>query len=168
MASNGNFAFAIDFSGLEDFVRELGGDAKRDFDNHLEDGMKEYGSLLEEGGQALAGYDGGDLETSIQFDRFERSGNAMEGSVGSDLEYAWRRHEEEYREGEFDKYDAGVKYEEYYVDGRGEETREKDRTAWRGLPAGRKYLERAMVATEDDFNEIMGEVYDKTLRGLGR
>ena len=164
MANNG-FNLSVEIPGLAEFVDNLELMETSFYDN-LEEGVKEYGSLLEEGGQALAPYDGGELETSIQFKDFRHVGNRMEGAVGSDLKYALRRHEDPYKEGTRDKYDAGVKFEEYYTDGRGQET--ILRPGWRGQKAGRKYLERAVDASETDFNEIMGEVYEKTFRGRGR
>lgn len=134
------------------------------FNKNLSDGMTEYGMLLEEGARSLSHRDGGQLEASIDFYSLEKNGNVVQGSVGSDLKYALKRHEAPYKLGTVnDKYDNGVKEVGYYVDSLGRRTRQQP--AWRGLKPGRKYVERAVVATEDDFEDILAEALDKTLRG---
>ena len=160
------FGFQIDIRGLADMEQQLEG-MTEDFERNLSDSMNEYGMLLEEGARSLSHRDGGQLEASIDFYSLTKKGGVMEGSVGSDLKYALKRHEDPYKLGTTrDKYDAGVKETDYYVDGLGRRTRQQP--AWRGLKPGRKYVERAVVATEDEFEEILAEALDKTLRGRGR
>lgn len=160
------FGFQIDIQGLADMEQQLEG-MTDDFERNLSDGMNEYGMLLEEGARSLSHRDGGQLESSIDFYSLTKNGGVMEGSVGSDLKYALKRHEEPYKIGTtHNKYDAGVKEVDYYVDSLGRRTRQQP--AWRGLKPGRKYVERAVVATEEDFEEVLAEALDKTLRGRGR
>lgn len=165
MANRNGFQIEIEIGGLDDFINELERGPET-FERNVEANMQDYGMLLEEGASALAPYDGGDLETSIQFNRFVKSARSMVGEVGSDLKYAMKQHEMPVRRGEHPKYDNGIRIDSYYTDGRGQETILKGR--WRGLEPGRKYLERAMVATEGDFEDLMDDAYEKTLRELGR
>lgn len=157
-----NFDFQISFPDMGDFIRELEmmPDAA---DNHIGDAIIEYGMLLEEGSRALAPYDSGDLVNSLQFKSLQRMAGRIEGAVGSEIAYAMRTHEAPDTPGTRDKYDNGVKFERYYLNGKGRRTHRKP--AWRGQRAGRKYLERAAVATEKDFEELMNEAYEKTIRG---
>lgn len=165
MASRDGFDFRIDIDGLDDLLDELA-QMPDDLSENLREGMTEYGLLLEEGARELVHYDGGDLETSLEFQGLKVNGDSLEGAVGSESKYALRRHEEPYKPGTRDKYDNGVKFVRYYLNGRGRETHKKPK--WRGLPAGRKFLERAMTATEKDFDEILYEVHEKTIRGRSR
>lgn len=158
------FEFRIEVPGIDDLLADLDR-MPEDLEANLTDAMTEYGLLLEEGARELVHYDGGDLLTSLEFKPLKKLNGAIEGAVGSELQYAMRRHEEPYRPGTHDKYDNGVKFVKYYLNGRGRRTLRKPN--WRGLKPGRKFLERASVATEEDFAEIMGEAYDKTLRGRG-
>lgn len=158
-------SFRVEFAGLDEFIEQMDG-WEEEFSRNLNEGMDEYGMLLEEGSRSLAPYDDGGLETSIEFKPLRHVGKTVEGEVGTDKEYALKRHEAPYKPGVHDKYDGGVKFEDYYLNGRGRRTYRKGK--WRGLPAGRKYIERAVVSTEPDFEDIMIEVQENTLRGMGR
>lgn len=154
--------FSLVWDGLDEFIEDLEG-MERDFENNVKKGMGKYGSLAEEGSKALSPRDSGDLESSIHFDRPKNQGGSIVVEGGSNLHYALRQHEAPERTGVRDKNDAGVKEAGYYVDGRGRRTRQKP--AWRGQQAGRKYVERAIVATEKGFEKIMANALEQTLRG---
>lgn len=159
MASN---SFRIDIElPIRRFEEDLTG-MENAFMQNLVKHSTDYGMLFEEGSRALAPRDGGDLESSIQFDPLQISGTTVSGSITAYSEYAWRRHEEPYTEGLRDKYDNGVKEEDYYEDGRGRRTR--DKTPWRGEEAGRKYMSRVADLTKDDYDKAMDRVVDDTLR----
>lgn len=161
MVSRGlNFNFNMD--GLAEFENSLK-DMEKDFKRNVEVGMREYSLLAEEGSKSLAPRDSGDLEASIQAGPIAWKGDTVESSVGSNLSYALRRHEAPDKSGERDKYDNGVKEEGYYADGKGRRTRQK--ATWRGQMPGRKYIERAVVATEEEYEQIMAEALSKTLGG---
>lgn len=160
MARGLNFNFELD--GLSDFEDSLK-DMEKDFKRNVEDGMREYSMLAEEGSKSLAPRDSGDLEASIHAEAPVWRGTTIESGVGSNLSYALRRHEAPDKPGERDKYDNGVKEEGYYVDSKGRRTRQK--ASWRGQMPGRKYIERPVAATEDEFEQIMAEALDKTLGG---
>lgn len=154
--------FSLVWDGLNEFIEDLEG-MERDFEKNVIRGMRKYSSLAEEGTRALAPRDSGDLESSLTLDIPRFQGGAVTGGIGSNLDYALRQHEAPERTGVRDKNDAGVKEAGYYVDGRGRRTRQKP--AWRGQQAGRKYMERAIVATEKDFEKVMADALEQTLRG---
>lgn len=110
-----------------------------------------YGLLVEAGAKALVQVDEGDLEASIHAERAKRTSDSIVVEIGSNMAYAARRHEEPYRMGVHDKYDNGAKFPDYYVAGRGRRTHAK--SSWRGYKPGRKYLENAVKATDQDYDE---------------
>lgn len=163
MAISRTGVIQIDFSDFESMVR--------DFDRietklmqEMEEEMKVYSLLVETGARALAHRFGGDLEESIISEPVKRRGGIVIGAVGSNLVYAWRRHEEPGRPGKHPLYDNGAKIEDYYKNGLGRRTRQK--LSWRGEMPGRKFLERAVVLTEDDFEESMDRALAKALEGF--
>lgn len=161
MARRGD-GFYLEWHGLDEFIEDLEV-MEREFDKNVEKGMAKYGMLAEDGSRALAPKDSGELEISINFKKPHREGGNIVVEGGSNSVYALRRHEEPYRYGIHDKYDNGVKYPNYYVYGKGRRTLQKP--AWRGEKPGRKYMERAIVATEKDFAKIMADALEQTLRG---
>ncbi|OAK70094.1 HK97 gp10 family phage protein [Lederbergia galactosidilytica] len=154
--------FYLEWHGLDELIEELEG-MEREFEKNIQQGMKKYSTLAEEGTRALAPRDSGDLESSMTLKIPYIEGSKIVGGIGSNLAYALRRHEEPYRYGIHDKYDNGVKFPNYYVYGKGRRTLQKP--SWRGEKPGRKYLERAIVATEKDFVKIMADALEQTLRG---
>ncbi|WP_339233815.1 HK97 gp10 family phage protein [Oceanobacillus sp. FSL W7-1281] len=153
---------SIVWDGLQEFSKELDGMTK-ELEKNLMEAMTEYLKLVEEGAKALVHYDEGELEQSLTTKGPRREGDRVVGEIGSNLTYAFRRHEEPYRYGVRDKYDNGVRTPNYYVYGRGRETLKKPK--WRGQAPGRKYLENAVVLTEDDYEKIMAKALEKTLGG---
>ncbi|MFD1066689.1 HK97 gp10 family phage protein [Oceanobacillus locisalsi] len=152
----------IVWEGLKEFSEELGKMDKL-LEKNLFAAMKEYLKLVEEGAKALSPRDEGDLEDSIQFTNPKMEGFKVVSEGGSNLDYALRRHEQPYSSGTWSKYDNGALIEGYYTDGRGQRTWSKG--SWRGEQPGRKYLERAIQLTEDDFEKIMARALEKTLGG---
>lgn len=170
MAKRGGSKYQVDlsieFDGLDEMVQTYDNmiDA---IDNRLGAGLNEYAALVEEGAKALTFKDYGDLEESIHAEPAKwKGGDRLEASVGTNLEYALRLHEQPYKPGTRPKYDRGIKIDDYYIDGRGRRTR--NRRNWRGQPPGRKFISRAVDVTEDDFREIMTEAYRDVLRGRRR
>lgn len=153
---------SIVWEGLKEFSSELDGMTK-EFEKNLLDAMTEYLKLVEGGAGDLAPKDSGDLEISIVTKGPYVEGDRVVGEVGSNSKYAFERHERPYSSGVRDKVDNGVTFKDYYVDGRGRRTREKPN--WRGQKPGRKYLERAVVLTEDDYEKIMADALERTLGG---
>jgi hypothetical protein len=154
--------FSVDWGGLEELA-EYFDRFEESFVFILMDEYKKFGLLLEEGAKALAPEDEGDLVDSLNFTGLKVLPNGVEGEVGSNLVYALRRHEEPYRAGSFPKYQRGGKFPDYYEDGRGLTTRAKG--SWRGFPAGRKYLENAVKATEEYYNEMLQRILERAVRG---
>lgn len=155
-----NFKFELD--GLDDFEKDVKS-MEKDFKRNLEQGMREYSMLAEEGSRSLAPRDSGDLESSIHAEAPVWKGDTLESGVGTNLSYALSAHERPAVPGTRDKYDNGVRSVKYYLNGKGRRTFRK--AGWRGMKAGRKYIERAIVETEDEFEQIMAEALDKTLGG---
>lgn len=153
--------FSLEWEGLDQMARQFE-QMEEAFVAILRDEYTKYGLLLEEGGRSLAPEDTGDLAASIRFSGLRFSGNGVEGDVGTNLIYALRRHEEPYRYGTFPKYNNGSKFPNYYINGRGAVTRTK---SWKGYPAGRKYLENAVLALQDYYNQMLQRIMDRTLNG---
>lgn len=152
--------FDIEWEGLEELEKEF--DKMEDsFTRILREEYTKYGKLVEEGAKALSFKDESDLEDSITFDQAEitREGVSVDG--GASAAHALRRHEEQYRQGTYPKYDNGSKFPDYYQDGRGLGTRTKP--AWRGYQPGRKFLENAIKATEPDYDKMNQRILDRTL-----
>lgn len=163
MAVSRNGVIQVEWDGLDNFVKKLDKLEKKLMDE-IEEEMKIYSLLVETGARALAFRFSGDLEESIVSEPIKRRGNIVIGAVGSNLVYAWIRHEAPYTPGTRDMYDNGVKFSKYYLNGRGRRTHRKAK--WRGEIPGRKYLERAVVRTEDDFEEAMARAMERALEGL--
>ncbi len=114
--------------------------------------------------KALSPRDKGRLENSIHASRATHTAGYVSGVVGSNLVYALRRHEEQPRLGTWNKYEDGVKYEGYYIDGRGEVTRAKPEV--NGFRPGRKYLSNAQLLNKDNWRDNIAEAIADTYRGL--
>jgi hypothetical protein len=156
-----NEFFRLEWDGLEE-LEQYFARMEEAFVQILVEEYTRYGLLLEEGGKALAPEDDGDLAASINFSGLRVTADGVEGEVGTNLVYALRRHEEPYRMGTFPKYSRGAKFPDYYVNGRGAETRNK---SWRGIPAGRKYLENAVKATQEDYEEMLRRILERLTGG---
>lgn len=128
-------------------------------------GMEQYSLVVEEGARHLAFRYGGDLESSIVAAAVAVRSKLVIGSVGTNIAYAWRLHEKPHGNKIGDLHDNGITIKGYYIGGRGRRTREK--ASWKGQMPGRKFLERAVVATEDEFYEIMEDAYGQALQRWG-
>jgi hypothetical protein len=154
--------FEIKWDGLDQLIKKFD-HMEADLKKNLLAGYTKYGLLVEEGAKALAPHDTGDLEASITAEKASIRGNSVETAVGSNSKYALRRHEEPYRKGAFPKYDNGAKFPDYYVNGRGQITRSKPN--WRDKIPGRKYLQNAIDATENEYHETNQRILHRTLGG---
>ncbi|MGE7650483.1 HK97 gp10 family phage protein [Peribacillus frigoritolerans] len=144
---------------LEDLLDGMGDEIER----IAKEEMTKYGLLVEEGTKALAPKDTGDLEESINFGQAEREGDYIVVEGGSNLEYSLIRHERPNKMGIRDKYDNGAKFENYYIGGKGRKTLRKP--TWRGYRAGRKFLQNAINATEEDYNKMNERILERLLGG---
>lgn len=154
--------FSFEWEGIPELAREL-----RNMDDNLErimiDEYSKYGLLVEEGAKALAPKDKGDLTDTINADQAQRNGKEIFVEVGVGSIYGLYQHEKRLRPGTHPKYHRGAKFPDYYKDGYGLKTRSKP--AWRGEKPGRKYLERAVNLTEDDFNEMNDRALQRIIEG---
>lgn len=154
--------FEIKWDGL-DLLKEKFDEMENELKRIAVEEYNNYALLVEEGAKALSPKDSGDLEASITTEKAKFTGTTVHTAVGSNMKYALRRHEAPYRKGTFPKYDNGAKFPDYYVDGRGEITRSKP--SWRGQIPGRKYLQNAINATENDYFETNERILRRTLKG---
>lgn len=113
--------------------------------------------------QALAPRDSGNLERTIKSSKAKHAGGRISGSVGSNSVYALRRHEEAPRRGFYHKYEDGVRYDDYYFNGRGERTRVKPKVA--GLLPGRKYLSNSAELNRSNWNNGLTGAVRQTYGG---
>lgn len=153
--------FRIEWEGIDElktYFRQMDDKFKRICMEELTD----LGLSVEEAAKALAPRDTGDLEDSITASVAELKGTVFEVIIGTNLEYALRVHEQPESSGIRDKYERGVKYEGYYVDGKGEETRNKPKLG--GFEPGPKYLQNAMTYSEPKWNEMCARVIDRMLK----
>lgn len=153
----------IEWDGLNE-LEQLFGDMDDLLTHNLKVGMKDFSLLVETGSRKLAQRYEGELERSLIAAKVNVVAGLVIGEVGSNLVYAFRRHEEPYRSGKHPLYDAGIKREDWYKNGLGRRTRQK--SAWKGQMPGRKFLERAVIALEPEFEQIFDLVMDATLRGV--
>jgi hypothetical protein len=154
--------FSFEWEGIEELARLL-----ENMDDNMEriliDEYSKYGLLVEEGAKALAPKDKGDLTDTINSDRAKKNGREIFVEIGVGSVYGVYQHEKRLRPGNHPKYDRGAKFPDYYQNGYGQKTRSKP--SWRGERPGRKYLERAVDLTEDDFNEMNERVLDRIMQG---
>lgn len=160
--SNGRISINIELEGFEEFA-----DAMAKMPKVLMHNLsKELGYVAltaERLARQLAPRDTGELEDSIHAGAIKREGGALVTYIGTNMEYAKYVHElSSNRIG--DKYDKGVKITGYYVDGRGQRTR--DKPSIKGYKPGRKYLRNAIVLTEPYLEKAMNRAIEKTLGGV--
>lgn len=157
-----NNIFSFEWDGIEELAREL-----EQMDDNIErimiDEYSRYGLLVEEGAKALAPHDKGDLTDTINADRAKRNGQEIFVEVGVGSVYGVYQHEKRLRPGVHPKYHRGAKFPDYYKNGYGAKTRSK--ASWRGEKPGRKYLERAVTLTKDDFDEMNERILRRIIEG---
>ncbi|WP_157821561.1 HK97 gp10 family phage protein [Macrococcoides caseolyticum] len=125
--------------------------------------LGKFGLRVEEVAKALAPRDSGDLEDSINTSKVIVEGKTFSITIGTNMKYALRVHEQPESKGVRPKYQRGVKYPEYYKNGRGENTRNKPNV--NGYKPGRKYLTNAVKVTEDDWNIMCERILARVLEG---
>lgn len=126
--------------------------------------MTDFGLSVESIAKALAPRDTGDLEDSITSTVQLLQSQIFEIIVGTNNEYALRRHEQPYGSGTYPKYERGVKYDNFYQNGRGRETRAKPDV--RGYKPGRKFLQNAVNASQEDWDKMCERIIIRTLEGV--
>ncbi|OYD59780.1 hypothetical protein CGZ90_00820 [Fictibacillus aquaticus] len=152
----------IEWDGLQE-LEQLFDNMNEEFEKILLEEYSQYGKLVEEGAKALVHKDTGDLEESLNFGQAQREGNLVVVEGGSNLPYALKQHESPKKGGIRAKYDNGAKFENFYKDGLGEKTRAKP--PWRGFKPGRKFLQNAINATKEDYDEMNKRILKRTLGG---
>lgn len=154
--------FDIKFTGDKELAKYLKS-LDKDVNRIMMEEYTKFGKLVEEGARALAPKDRGDLTDTINSDPAERTSKGISVEVGVGSVYGVRRHEERPRPGTHPKYENGAKFPNYYKNGDGLRTRSKG--SWRGEKPGRKYLERAVKATEKDFDEMNERILKRIMEG---
>lgn len=154
--------FNIEWEGLRELQQEFKTMNKR-FSLILLDEMDKIGLACEEYARALAPRDSGDLEDSIHSTQAKTEGRSFVVYVGTNMEYATYVHELNNVRAVGDKYERGVKYPNYYIRGRGERTRQK--TKVKGYQPGRKFLQHAVILTDQHFEKAMERALERLLEG---
>ena len=152
----------IEWEGLRELQEEFKTMNKR-FKLIMLDEMNKIGLTCEEYAKALAPRDTGDLENSIHSTQATVEGHSFVVYVGTNLEYAAYVHELNKVRPVGDKYERGVKYENYYIGGRGRGTRNK--SSVKGFAPGRKYLQRAVILTDRQFKKAMEGALERLFEG---
>lgn len=160
--SNGKISVNIEVEGFEEFanaVEKMPKVLKHNLSKQLG-----YAALTAERfSRQLAPRDTGELEDSIHAGAVKREGNSLAVYIGTNMEYATYVHElSSKRVG--DKYDKGVKITNYYINGRGKQTR--DKSSVKGYQPGRKYLRNAIVLTEPYVTKAVNRAIEQTLGGV--
>lgn len=143
--------FKFEWDGLDE-ITSIYKNAHVRMNRIIKEELSKYGLRVEEVSKSLAPIDSGELENSINAGKVIYNGPEFVITVGTNLEYALRRHEERESSITRPKYFRGVKYDNYYQNGRGQKTREKPSV--KGYKPGRKYLTNAIKVTESDWNEM--------------
>ena len=156
--------FRLEWDGLDQLVRIME-EMNDEKDAIIIEEYTRFGLLVEEGTKALAPHDKGDLEDTIHSEPAKRDGDGISTEVYVGSEYGVYQHELVPRSGEHPKYENGAKFPGYYKDGKGARTRSKP--GWRGEEPGRKYLERAVELTDDDFTEMNERALDRITQKWG-
>lgn len=154
--------FNIEWDGLRELQNEFRTMNKR-FSLILLDEMDKIGLTCEEYARALAPRDSGDLEDSIHSTQARVEGRSFVVYVGTNMEYATYVHELNNVRPVGDKYERGVKYPNYYIRGRGTGTRQKPNV--KGYQPGRKFLQRAVILTDQHFEKAMERALERLLEG---
>lgn len=157
-----DFKFNIEWDGLRELQNEFRTMNKR-FSLILLDEMDKIGLTCEEYARALAPRDSGDLEDSIHSTQARVEGRSFVVYVGTNMEYANYVHELNNVRPVGDKYERGVKYPNYYIRGRGTGTRQKPSV--KGYQPGRKFLQRAVILTDQHFEKAMERALERLLEG---
>ena len=154
--------FNIEWDGLRELQNEFRTMNKR-FSLILLDEMDKIGLTCEEYAKALAPRDSGELEDSIHSTQARVEGRSFVVYVGTNKEYATYVHELNNVRPVGDKYERGVKLEGYYIGGRGQRTRDKIRR--KGFQPGRKFLQRAVILTDQHFEQAMERALERLFEG---
>lgn len=152
----------IEWTGLRELQQEFKTMNKR-FNLILLDEMDKIGLTCEEYAKALSPRDSGDLENSIHSTQSTVEGRSFVVYVGTNMEYATYVHELNNVRAVGDKYERGVKYPNYYIRGRGTGTRQKPNV--KGYQPGRKFLQHAVILTDQHFEKAMERALERLLEG---
>ncbi len=152
----------IEWTGLRELQQEFKTMNKR-FNLILLDEMDKIGLSCEEYAKALSPRDSGDLENSIHSTQATVEGRSFVVYVGTNMEYATYVHELNNVRAVGDKYERGVKYPNYYIRGRGTGTRQKPNV--KGYQPGRKFLQHAVILTDQHFEKAMERALERLLEG---
>ncbi len=156
--------FNIEWEGLRELQHEFKTMNKRFMKIMLEE-MDKVGNKCEEYARGLAPEDSMELEKSIHATMARLEGRSFVVYVGTNTEYATYVHEINEQNYRYvaDKYERGVKYENYYKLGRGKKTR--DKKIIEGKRPGRKYLQNAVILTDQHFEKAMERALERLLKG---
>lgn len=157
-----DFKFNIEWDGLRELQQEFKTMNKR-FKLIMLDEMDKIGLTCEEYAKALSPRDSGDLENSIHSTQATVEGRSFVVYVGTNIEYATYVHELNNVRAVGDKYERGVKYPNYYIRGRGTGTRQKPNV--KGYQPGRKFLQHAVILTDQHFEKAMERALERLLEG---
>lgn len=137
--------FKVTVEGAESLSDKLKGFPER-FEKNILIELNFLANKAEHYARKLAPRDTGRLEESINAGKSERVGMSYVVYVGTNVEYATYVHELNSKRLRGDKYDKGVKLENYYLGGMGAETRAKATIG--GYMPGRKYMRNAVILTD--------------------
>lgn len=152
--------FEIEWDGLKElkkFFKTL--DAR--FIKICIEEFSKFGITVEETIRLLAPRDTGELEESINAGIPMLKGKVFELSVGTNKEYALAVHERPYSSGNRHMYRKGVRYDNYYQNGRGTNTRLK--AQYKGYTPGRKFIQNGVKASEDEWIKCLERVLKRAL-----
>lgn len=159
---SGSINIHIELEGFKEFEQAMRKMPKR-FNSVLMSELRKVSLVAERYARQLSPRDTGDLEGSINAGPVRHEGSAYVVYVGTNKEYATYVHElNSSRVG--DKYDNGIKIPNYYVNGRGQRTR--DKPSVKGYQPGRKYLRNAIVLTDAHLTTAMNRAIDIVFGGV--
>lgn len=157
-----DFKFNIEWDGLRELQQEFKTMNKR-FKLIMLDEMDKIGLTCEEYAKKLSPRDSKELEDSIHSTQATIEGGSFVVYVGTNMKYAAYVHELNNVRPVGDKYERGVKIEGYYIGGRGQRTR--DKPSEKGFQPGRKFLQRAVILTDQHFEKAMEKALERLFEG---
>ena len=153
--------FDINLEGFEELQREFQ-KAERDFRPSVKKHMTRFTLNVQGDAQKLVSVDSGELQSSIHTLPARETSEGIVTSVGTNNEYALRRHEEPYKQGVRPKYERGTKFDMYYINGRGYGTRNQPGVGQ--YKAGRKYMQNAVLYNESNFGKMCENILREVLK----
>lgn len=134
--------FDISWQGLDQMIALLG-EMDLGVERLIIIKMTAFSKVLERGAKLLAPQDTGVLRESISSSAVEKVGQDYEFSLGTNIAYALKVHENPLNWGE----------------------KTRNKAPWHGYQPGNKYLDNAVLGSEKEWNQTMDDILNSVMGG---